>query len=661
MNADNTQKDLQIIAHIDKLLEGVNIAMLGDRKLFIHKENDSIKVYDSICPHQGAILHCDSINTGNNTQYARKVQKPCQEIYCKVHNWRFDAQSGNALNLNAKLIELEAHRDSKGNIAIYAPALHSSVAPATTGGGTLKNKTHCKNINPHIKITLHGHATLEFCYKNFSLLCDPWLVGYAFFGAWRTYPNPVIKPSELKPNAIYISHEHSDHFHPETLKYFDTNLPIYIPAFPNGRLEQKLHDLGFCNVIVLPFGKRVEIAQECFITIYEPASLWNDSQMLLEIDSFTILNINDAGINHRILQAIGSVDMLCASFSPGASGYPATYTHLSDKQKISIYEKSRVATLEMLQQACKLYSAAYFLPFASHFILNHPKHLCYLELVRKNTIYDVENFFNTQQHNTTKVIALLAGDTWTTDTDTIQRQHRNTNIYEKQVIQKFITEHFSESEFNMYYPNKQQYVFDKTKVQEYFINLNAIPEIAFCEDMSVSIYPDSNAELAFSFCITNGKLRMLDFLAASPNLTINIPSEILMYIVIHNESWDEATIGYWCECSRNPDIYHAEFWRMLQAPYYLKSTTTKHLRTSAIGTQSTIADVLENLGEQGHKILARYGLYCLSCDKAVMESIELACKKHGIDTLKMNRMVRELQAHDMSNYSHISIWNSLHR
>lgn len=134
MNTSNTQKDLQIIAHIDKLLEGVNIAMLGDHKLFIHKENDSIKVYDSICPHQGAILHCDSTNAGDNTILPQGA-KPCQEIYCKVHNWRFDAQSGNALNLNAKLIELEAHRDSKGNIAIYAPALHSSVAPATTGGG----------------------------------------------------------------------------------------------------------------------------------------------------------------------------------------------------------------------------------------------------------------------------------------------------------------------------------------------------------------------------------------------------------------------------------------------------------------------------------------------------------------------------------------------
>lgn len=517
------------------------------------------------------------------------------------------------------------------------------------GGGQTNANSSLANLNPRtpqhtdINITLHAHASLEFCYNNFSLLCDPWLVGYAFFGAWRNYPSPIIKPEQLHPNAIYISHEHSDHFHPETLKYFDKNVSIYIPAFPNGRLEQKLQNLGFLNIIVLDFGKRIEIAKKFFITIYEPASLWNDSQMLLEINSFKILNINDAGINHRILKTLKHVDMICASFSPGASGYPATYTHLNQAQKKDIYKKSAIATLEMLQEVCALYNASYLLPFASHFILNHPKHLPYLNIVRKNTIYDVEKFFAKQKSNT-KVISLLAGDMWEGSTGEIHRHKREANLYDKNVVANFIKTSFCESEFLHYYPDKKQYSFDKKLVQEYFINLNNIPEMAFCEDMSVSIYPDFQKELAFCFCVKNGKLKLLDSLLETPNLTINIPSEILMYIVINNESWDEATIGYWCECTRTPDIYHSEFWRILQAPYYLKKPLNKNrLKTDVIiNAQSNVSSILENLGIQGHKILARYGLYCLTCNKAPMENIEQACLTHGIDTLRMQRMIKEL-------------------
>ena len=496
---------------------------------------------------------------------------------------------------------------------------------------------------PNLTISLHCHACLEFRLNDFSLLCDPWIDGYAFFGAWKHYPKPKIKAKDIKPNALWISHEHSDHFHIQTLKCFDKKIPIYIPAFANGRLEKRLQDLGFLNIKSISFGVRTQIHKDCYITIYEPASLWNDAQALLEIGGFRILNINDAGINYRIHREIKSLDCICAAFSPGASGYPATYMHLSDEQKIDIYEKSRVATLDMLVEVCRLYKAKYFIPFASHFILNHPKHTKYMKLVRKNTIYNVLERFSTED---TRVIAMLAGDSFNVRDNNLLQHERNKNLYSTDTIIKYIEDDFDEKQFLEYYPNKNEYIFDKKVALDYFINLNKIPEMIFCEDLSVSVYPDSNRELAFSFIIKKGRLQIQEMLIESPNLTMKIPSEILMYICKNNESWDEATIGYWCEFSRNPDIYHTEFWRILQTPYYLKKPIYSLKNTcNLINETSNIAEVLEKLGDIGEKIFARYGLYCLTCNKAIMENIEQACAMHGIDPTRMKRMIKELNIH----------------
>ena len=672
------------LANIADLHEGVNTLTINNRRLFLYKEGEILKLYDGVCPHQGGRLH-----------------EGCGEIYCKVHDWRFDAKSGESSNIqNARLFALECYVDARGDIYqaeganatrhdgtrgsgvkescvpsscqntsdSTAPEVHSpcsdapsvssayavaspSFTSASLAASTPLASTSAPLDSPHphfpksLKITLHSHASLEFAREDFSLLCDPWLEGLAFFGAWRHYPAPCVRAADLKPSALWISHEHSDHFHAPTLRALDKNIPVYIPSFPNHRLEDKLAELGFKRIIPLEFGARIEIAKDFFITTYEPASLWNDAQILLEIDGFRILNINDAGINHRIHAEVKRVDCIASAFSPGASGYPATHTHLDDARKVEIYEQSRTATLEMLQEACALYGAQYFLPFASHFILNHPRHLSYMRLVKKNTIFDVMEKFS---GSGVEVIDLLAGDVWRVDSGVITRREREENLYSPERVFASIKEDFSEAEFEEYYPARQKYVWDREVALKYFQQLNQIPEMAFCEDMSVSVYPDFSESEAFSFEVRGGVLELLDSVIATPNLTIKIPSEILMYICKHNESWDEATIGYWCEFSRNPDVYHTEFWRILQAPYYLKTPAVRTPKDDApppIGLESNLAEVIEKLDSIGLKIMGRYGLYCQSCHKAPMETLEQACGAHGINPVRMQRLVKELNVH----------------
>ena len=477
------------------------------------------------------------------------------------------------------------------------------------------------------------------------MLCDPWIIGSAFLGAWRHYPTPLINKQNIshlanRTNAIWISHEHSDHFHPPTLEFFDRDIPIFVPAFPNARIEAHLQKMGFKNIITAPFGEKINIANDISITTYEPASLWNDAQILLEIAGFRILNVNDAGINHKIHKIIQSVDCIASAFSPGASGYPATWMHLSNEEKIQIYEKSRIATLEMLKEACRKYNASYFLPFASYFILNNPNHLKYMKLLRKNLPSDVKCAFKDSK---TKVIDLLSGESWNPSQNTLTKIVRDENIFEFERIETHIKNDFNATEFALRHPKNSN--FDKEKVFKYFECLNAVPEMVFCEDLVMNIFPSENE--AFAIEVRNGKLKILEKIAESANITMKIPSGILMHICENNESWDEATIGYWCEFSRNPNVYHTEFWRILQCPYFLKNPHKNASRSTpdTLNAQSNVAEILEGGGEMAQKILARYGLYCLSCNKSYSETLSQACAMHGIESTQMERLLGELKRH----------------
>lgn len=107
------------IANVNELQNGINEIFANGEKFFIHKSQDGIKIYSSICPHQGGRLFCDDSN----------------EIFCKVHNWRFCASSGKSLNIqSASMFEIDSSLDNNGDIYIAdsAISLHSINANITS-------------------------------------------------------------------------------------------------------------------------------------------------------------------------------------------------------------------------------------------------------------------------------------------------------------------------------------------------------------------------------------------------------------------------------------------------------------------------------------------------------------------------------------------------
>ena len=58
-------------------------------------------------------------------------------------------------------------------------------------------------------------------FKGLKILTDPWLIGPCWGGSLWHYPTHSFTPKNLpRPDIIFYSHGHDDHFHEETINNF---------------------------------------------------------------------------------------------------------------------------------------------------------------------------------------------------------------------------------------------------------------------------------------------------------------------------------------------------------------------------------------------------------------------------------------------------------
>ena len=578
----------------------------GSRSYFLVRQSSGFALLSNVCPHQGGAVY---------------DKGTCFE--CPLHGWQFDRLTGRCLNAPSRALAVIPVVEENGVLFAELPApVH--VDRVAHGARSAK---------AGLTIALHSHACLEISYEGFTLLTDPWLDGPAFLGAWAPSPEPDTTGADLRPDAILITHEHSDHFHEPTLRHFDRRTPVFVPDFPNERLPRRLAALGFTDVHRLRFGERTRLRKGWNLTTFEPASYWNDAFVLIDVDGFRVFDINDAGVNARIAKMVGPVDALAVQFSAGASGYPWTWAHLSDDEKVEISRKACEGKLQLIREATKIYGASAVLPFASHFALWHPSHLQYASLMKRNTLADVKS---TLADSDVDVLDLLPGDTWDVGKGVIRRGSSDGRVGDGSVRRQ------PDHAFAL--PTNEALTRDE--LAAYLHRLNDVPEIAFCEDVVVRMQAQSTSDPArsidLSFTVANGQLSMLDAVADAPNLRITLPLAVATAVVRQELSWDEAFIGYWCRFDRRPNVYHSGFWRLFQAPYYKRPIDVRESAPSPIATTSTVAEVLEAHGDRADRILRRYGLYCLGCQHSTAESLEMAAQQHGLEPKRCDLLIKEL-------------------
>ena len=187
----------------EKILEGINVF----DKFFIKKSNGKIDwVTNRVCDHNFGKLICDK-----NKLTAR----------CPMHNWKL-----NLKNLNYENIKLKKKTinfiENKDYITIPNKERYLSF-PFN------KIKSHDEDV----KIRYISHASVLISFSGINMLTDPWLLGPAFSNGWWLKEPPKVRLDDIVKitDIIYVSHNHPDHLHEETLKKFNKNIKIVTPKF----------------------------------------------------------------------------------------------------------------------------------------------------------------------------------------------------------------------------------------------------------------------------------------------------------------------------------------------------------------------------------------------------------------------------------------------
>jgi UDP-MurNAc hydroxylase len=207
-----------------------------------------------------------------------------------------------------------------------------------------------------------GHAGFVVEHAGLRLLIDPWFHP-AFLGSWFPFPdNRELLPDVLtgRHDLLYLSHTHEDHFDERVLAELDRDVRVVLPRFRSRSLVRRMTALGFDDQVVLGHRESFEVAPGFTLTMLLDTSHKEDSGLLVDLDGFRFLDLNDC--NTPLSELPGDVDLLSAQFS-GAMWYPNAYAYPDEVQREKTAEV-RSDLFDTLVRKVALTGARGYLPSA---------------------------------------------------------------------------------------------------------------------------------------------------------------------------------------------------------------------------------------------------------------------------------------------------------
>ena len=254
------------------------------------------------------------------------------------------------------------------------------------------------------KIKLISHACVFIDLGEIKLITDPWLFGDCFNNGWSLKRNNLkvenITDNELNSiTHLWISHEHPDHFHIQSLKFIISKIKniskIKVICKNDTRTSEDilkvLKVLGFKTFKTLNHLEKYDLNKKISIRIYHHRHL--DSALLVfDKNKPLIINLNDCEILPNECQYIrkrfGSFPLVLNQFS--IAGFEGIYS----ERKLSLAKNTILQN--MVNQHISL-GAKTTIPFAS-FCWFSSKDNQFLNKWH-NTLEDVWKHFNKKRLN----------------------------------------------------------------------------------------------------------------------------------------------------------------------------------------------------------------------------------------------------------------------
>ena len=540
----HNRKKIKTVIPLSNLNEGVNTT----NNFFIKKEKNEIKwVVNRMCDHNYGKLIIKKNETSKAT--------------CPIHDWK----------LNFKNLRYENNLQKKK--IDFRIINHELEILDLKQSFKFKNiKTKLKNNKP-VEIRYLSHASVLISDGKHKILTDPWFEGPAFCNGWwlREYPKFNYKNLIKEINYIYISHNHPDHLHIETLKKINKNIPIITPKFSSNSTKILLKRLGFKNIYDLNFNIIFRIKNsDINFTILKSGDFREDSGIYFEIRKKKILlNVDCNNLNGGILP--DDIDILMSSYAGGASGFPLCFDDYSSSEKEKILQRNRRAILNMAVQLINKTNCKYFIPYAGFFSEKAMRDSFILCNNKKNDLEELKKYSKSFRNNT-KIL-----DTNEFDTVLLGRTirfkksnnliNKNNNDNEKEIIENYIKA-----------TKKDYWNLSDNFIKKYFLKSNfksnlivyLIPtddSFTFCDSgyiidfskskISIKILNSSNVYAAFQKNTTSKNRKLL----------LKVRRESLNMIIANKLPWEDLLIGFQCRINRKPNIYNNDFWQYFSNKY----------------------------------------------------------------------------------------------
>ena len=199
------------------------------------------------------------------------------------------------------------------------------------------------------------------------ILCDPWITGPCNVNTWYHLNRRIQTRKDVPTDVdyIYISHEHTDHFHSETLKEFDRNIPIFICKFPTDRFYNSVVQEGFKDITVLESWEKKSLEKNLEITIIRNSELMmEDSAIIIKTNEGTIFCQTDCGMSYESLLRVREEKPDLGFFKFGAANwYPIVYNYDKEK-KATICKKRKMHKMTGFVNYVKVVQPKYAIPYA---------------------------------------------------------------------------------------------------------------------------------------------------------------------------------------------------------------------------------------------------------------------------------------------------------
>jgi len=225
-----------------------------------------------------------------------------------------------------------------------------------------------------------------------AVLCDPWLLDGAFYGAWAHYP-----PLEFEPEAyadvdyIYVSHDDPDHFHRPTMRRLDSDTPVLLPADAS-RLAEQVEELGF-ETVELARDDRTRLGDDLHLTLFgddgsaiagdldpgwrpeSPTERTAPPTAVFDDGETTLVHATDTQwppaerARSTIAERYDSVDLLTLPYT-ASNCYPQCVTDYSHEEKLRAREAVIGRLYREAESLLEALAPDYFVPVGGDYVLS---------------------------------------------------------------------------------------------------------------------------------------------------------------------------------------------------------------------------------------------------------------------------------------------------